>query len=286
MNDYSLNVRRIISIIFGTLLISIATNGIFVPNKLLSGGIAGISMILHFLFGVKISLFVFLLNIPIFILGLFFLRKSYLSYSLFGMTMLSIWLELTNSIIIPTQNTLSILVVGAFLHGTGVGIIFRSDSSTGGMDIVAKIINKHFSIGMATVIFFINGLILVCSIYLFGIDIAVTTISMMFIGSRITNFVVDGVNYKRTLFIITDSEHYQVISDSIIKRVHRGVTVIPAIGAYTSKPKYILYTTIGLREVSKVKQIILQHDPNAFMTVSETAQVIGNGKGFLHLDQD
>jgi uncharacterized membrane-anchored protein YitT (DUF2179 family) len=268
----------------GTLLLSIATNGIFLPNKLLSGGITGISILLHFLFGFKMSLLILLLNIPIFLLGLFFLRKTYLAYSLFGMIMLSLWLELTDSIIISTGNILSILVVGGVLYGVGIGIIFRADGSTGGVDIIAKIINKYFSISMSTIIFLINGVILMVSIYLFGVDIAVITISTMFLGNKITTFVVDGINHKRTLFIITDSEHYETISAHIMQKIHRGVTVIPAIGAYTSKPKYILYTTIGIREVAKVKQIIISYDPDAFMTVSETAQVIGKGKGFMHLD--
>ncbi|WP_070000768.1 YitT family protein [Cellulosilyticum sp. I15G10I2] len=286
MNDHLFNIKRILSIIFGTLLISIAINGIFVPNKLLSGGVTGIAILFHFIFNFKVSLVVLILNIPLFIIGSFFLKKTYLSYSVFGMIMLSLWLELTSSLIIHTNNILSILVIGGFLYGAGIGIIFKSDGSTGGIDIIAKIVNKYFSINMATVTFFINNFIILLSIFLFGVDIAVTTISTMFIGSRITNFVVDGINHKRTLFIITDSEHYEAISNHIIQNVHRGVTVIPAIGAYTTRPKYILYTTVGLREVAKVKQLILKHDPNAFMTVSETAQVIGKGKGFLHLDTD
>ncbi|MDF2878632.1 MAG: YitT family protein [Clostridia bacterium] len=284
MKDYPLDIKRILSIILGTLLLAIATNGILIPNKLLSGGITGLSILLYFLFDLKVSVLVILFNIPLFILGLFFLRKTYLAYSLFGMITLAVWLELTASVVIPTQDVLSILVVGGSLYGMGIGIIFRADGSTGGIDILAKIINQYLSINMATVTFCINGVILLLSIYFFGIDIAVLTISMMFLSSKITTFVVDGINHKRTLFIITDSEHYQIISDLIMQKIHRGVTVIPAIGAYTSKPKYILYTTIGIREVAKVKQVTLKYDPSAFMTVSETSQVIGKGKGFMHLD--
>lgn len=284
MKDYTLNVRRIISIILGTLLLAIATNGILIPKQLLSGGINGISMLLHFLFGFKVSLLVVLLNIPIFILGLIFLRKTYLVYSLFGMLMLSFWLEVTSKVLIPTGNLLSVILVGGILHGLGTGIIFRSDGSTGGTDIIAKIINKYFSINMATITFSLNGIILLLSIYYFGIDSAVLTLSTIFISSQVANFVVDGINRKRTLFIITDAEHYQTISQLILEQIHRGVTVIPAIGAYTSQSKYILYTTVSIREIAMVKHIITQTDPNAFMTVTETSQVIGNGRGFAHLD--
>ena len=276
--------KRPLSIIMGTLLIAIATNGVLLPNHLLSGGVSGISMLLYFLFGFKVSLLVLLINIPLFILGYFYLRKSYLAYSLFGMLMLSLWLELTSGLIIPTQNILSILVVAGLLHGLGTGIIFRGNGSTGGTDIIAKIIHQKCSINMATVNLALNSVIIFLSIYFFDIDIAVITISTMFISSHVANFVVDGINRKRTLFIITNSNYAQKLSNVLLKDLHRGVTMIPAIGAYTSDTKYILFTTVSVREVAKAKQLVMNTDPKAFMTVTETSQVIGNGRGFIHLD--
>lgn len=284
MKPQLFNFKRILSIIIGTLLLALATNGILLPNRLLSGGVNGVAMLLYFLFSFKVSLLVILINIPIFIFGILFLKKSYLAYSLFGMLMLSFWLEVTNSISIPTNNTLSILVVAGLLHGVGTGIIFKADGSTGGTDIIAKIINKYFSINMATVTLAINAFIILLSAYFFNLDIAVLTISTMFISSQVANFVVDGVNRKRTLYIITTEQHYEALSDLLLKELHRGVTVIPAIGAYTSSTKYILFTTVSVREVAKAKQLILNVDSKAFMTVTETSQVIGNGRGFIHLD--
>lgn len=284
MKPQTFSFNRILSIILGTLLIAIATNGILLPNHLLSGGVNGISMLFYFLFNFKVSLLVILINIPIFILGLLFLRKTYLAYSLFGMLMLSFWLELTDQISIPTNNTLSILVIAGLLHGIGTGIIFRADGSTGGTDIIAKIINKYFSINMATITLYLNTIIILLSAYFFNIDIAVLTISTMFISSQVVNFVVDGINRKRTLYIITDAEHFEELSALLLKELHRGVTMIPAIGAYTSATKYILFTTVSVREVAKAKQLILNVDSKAFMTVTETSQVIGNGRGFTHLD--
>ena len=283
MKNNFINYNRIFSIMIGTLLLAIATNGVLIPNQLLSGGVNGISMLLYFLFNARVSITVILLNIPIFILGLIFLRKTYLTYSLFGMLMLSFWLEVTHPLIITQGNTLSTLVVAGFLHGLGTGIIFRADGSTGGTDIIAKIFNKYFSINMATVTLYLNALIVVLSIYFFGLDIAVLTISTMFLSSQVANFVVDGINRKRTLYIITESEHADELSKCLLKELHRGVTMIPAIGAYTSESKYILYTTVSIREVAKAKQLVLRIDSKAFMTVTETSQVIGNGKGFLPL---
>lgn len=282
MKRYSIDYMCIFSTIVGSLLIAIATNGLLIPNNLLSGGVNGISMLLHFILGFKVSLLIVLINIPIFILALIFLNKMYLAYSLFGMLMLSFWLEVTEKLIIPTTEPLSIIVVAGVLHGIGTGIIFRANGSTGGTDIVAKIINRKFGLNMATVTLSLNAVVIALSIYFFDINIAVVTISTMYVSSHVVNFVVDGINRKRTLHIVTDAEHYEALSHIILKDVHRGVTVIPATGAYTEKPKYILLTTVGVREVAKTKRLVLDIDPRAFMTVTETSQVIGNGRGFLH----
>lgn len=280
----SINLKCIIGMLIGTLFIAIATNGVLLPNHLLSGGVSGISMLLHFIIGAKISLLVLLINIPLFIIGFIFLNKSYLIYSLLGMLMLSFWLEATSFVSIPTHDTLSILVIAGLLHGIGTGIIFRANGSTGGTDIVAKIIHDHFSINMATVNLAMNAIIICLSIFYFDINIAVLTISTMFVSSQVVNFVVDGINRKRTLYIITDEKHHELISQMLLSELHRGVTIIPAIGGYTDSTKYILFTTVSVREVAKAKQIVLSLDSKAFMTVTETSQVIGNGRGFIHMD--
>lgn len=282
MQSKSIDIKCIISIIVGTLLIAIATNGILLPNHLLSGGVNGVSMLIYFISGFKVSLIVLLINIPLFIVGFIFLKKRYLAYSLFGMLCLSSWLEITSHIYIPAESPLSILVVAGVLHGIGTGIIFRANGSTGGTDIIAKIINNHFSINMATTTLTINAIIIALSAYFFNIDIAVLTISTMFVSSNVVNFVVDGINRRRTIHIVTDANHYNELSKVILKELHRGVTMIPAIGAYTEKPRYILLTTISVKQVSKVRQLVLSVDPKAFMTVTETSQVIGNGRGFIH----
>ena len=190
----------------------------------------------------------------------------------------------SSDLVFPTDNPLTIIVLAGVLHGLGTGIIFRSDGSTGGTDIIAKIVNKYFSISMATVTLALNALILALSIYFFNVDIAVLTISTMFLSSQVVNFVVDGINKKRTLYIITDHAHADTLSQALLAELHRGITMIPAIGAYTSDSKYILFTTVSIREVAKAKQVILHVDPKAFMTVTETSQVIGNGRGFTHLN--
>ena len=286
MLKVKLDIQRTFFIIVGTFLIALSTNALLIPHHLLSGGINGIATFLHLVFGSNVGLMVILLNIPLFIIALFFLKKNFVLFSLFGMLMLSFWLEVTAPILIETENPLTVIILGGLLNGLGSGIIFRGDGSTGGSDIIAKIINKHFSISMANVNMMFNTVIIILSLYFFNIDLATLTLATMFVSSRVTNFVVDGVNYRRTLFIITDDLHYKPMAHHIMSELLRGVTIIPAQGAYTQVHRYILYTTVSIREIAKVKSIVAHHDLSAFVTVTPTAQVFGNGRGFMHNIKD
>lgn len=279
-------IKRLLLMVLGTFLLALSTNAILIPHKLLSGGVSGIAMFLHFLFDWQVSLVVLLINIPLFILAFIFLKRKFIIFSLIGMLLFTFWLEITNGWIIPIENTLSIPLLAGVISGAGSGIIFRVDGSTAGTDIIAKIANKFFSLNMATTNFIVNIVIIILSVYYFNIDLAILTVATMYVSTRTTNFVVEGLNIRRTIFIITSEEHAHNIANDIMKKLNRGVTLIPAIGGYTNKPRYILYTTVGIRELAKVKAITLRNDPQAFMTVNETAQVIGNGRGFLRMVED
>ena len=279
------SIKKILLIAIGTFLIAFSTNAILIPNKLLSGGVSGIAMFLYFIFSWNISITILIINIPLFILAFIFLKKRFIIFSLIGLLLLTFWLQLTQGLIVPLENTLSIPILAGVIGGLGSGIIFRADGSTAGTDIIAKIANKFFSFNMGTTAFILNVVIICLSLFYFSIDLAVLTVATMYISTKTTNFVVDGLNIRRTVFLITTEEHATPIANDIMKRLNRGVTLIPAIGGYTHQTRYILYTTVGIRELAKVKSIALLHDPLAFMTVNETAQVIGNGRGFLRMDE-
>ena len=277
--------RPVLSLVVGTLLMSFAINGLLVPNNLLSGGVSGLALFLHFLFDWRLSLLTVLLNVPLFVLAFVFLKKRFIIFSLIGMFLLSFWLEVTSGIIIPTTNPLTIVLLSGIIYGVGMGIIFRSGGSVGGTDIVAKIVNQKLSISMGSVLFMINMAIMFLSIFFFGVDTAVITAASMFVGSQTTNFVVDGLNRRRTVTIITSPAPGDIIAKEIMSNMGRGVTIVPAIGGYTHNDKTILYTTVNLREVAKLKGLVSLHDEHAFVTVADTAQVIGNGRGFIPLER-
>jgi uncharacterized membrane-anchored protein YitT (DUF2179 family) len=271
-------------ITIGSLIMSIAVNGLFIPHNLLSGGVVGISILLHFLFNFNISYVSIILNIPIFIAGYFYIRKRFMRLSLFGMLSLSLFLELTKNIKPLSDDLLVSLIFGSVIYGLGVGLIFRFNGSTGGSDIIAKIIYKYFAFSLSTVVLSINIVVIALSTYFFGLDISTYTLTAMFIISKVANFIIEGINHKRTVFIISDK--YEEIAKTLMKDLHRGVTILEGSGAYTRKSRHILYCIIGTRQIARLKYLIKHIDKHAFVTVTETSQVFGNGRGFIDIENE
>lgn len=268
----------------GCLIMSIAINGFFIPHSLLSGGVTGIAIFLHFIFNFNTGVTVIILNIPIFIVGYLLIRKKFIRLSVLGMLSLSFFLGVTKDIS-PLSNDLLVSVLfGSVLYGLGAGLIFRFNGSTGGSDIIAKIMYKYFSFSVSSVLLGINILIIGLSTYFFGLDISTYTLTSMFIASQVTNFIIEGLNYKRTVFIISDK--YEEIAKVLMNELRRGVTVLEGYGAYTNRPRHILYCIIGTRQVARLKYLIKQVDKNAFVTVTETSQVFGNGRGFIDIEAE
>ncbi|MCT4544130.1 MAG: YitT family protein [Vallitalea sp.] len=284
MKNTVYNIKQYISIIVGTFLMALSINGLYIPHKILSGGVTGIAVFLHLLFGLNTSIAILVLNIPLMIIGYFLVNKRFIGLSIFGMISLSVCLALTKNIVFNTNEMLTSILLGSVITGFGSGLIFRFNGSTGGSDIIAKIVNKYFSYSISSVGFAINVIIIGLSCSFFGIDLAVYTLVTMFISSHVMKFVLEGLDHKRTVFIITNKE--KEISNCIMSELHRGVTIIHGTGAYTNEPRHILYCIIGIRQVAKLRSLIRRIDENAFISVTDTSFVYGNGRGFQKNNAD
>ncbi|NMA84430.1 MAG: YitT family protein [Epulopiscium sp.] len=269
------DIRKILFVILGASITAVTTNAILIPNHLLSGGIAGLAIFLHLITGWDTSLLVLLFNIPIFILGYRFMNKKFIFLSLIGTGSFSLFLTLTKGIQLPINESITAILLGGTLGGLGLGVVFQGQGSTGGTDIVAKIINRYFGFSVGTVMFAFNILVISLSAYSFGIDLAVATLATMFISSFTVNYVLEGIHHRRSVFIVSDQ--YEEIGRSILEKLNRGVTKIHGEGFYTKKERPILYTTVSIRQVARLKDIIRQIDPTAFVTITEVSQVFGKG---------
>lgn len=274
---------RIIMTIIGTLIMSISINALYLPYNIMSGGVSGIAIWLNLSFGINTALSIIVINIPIFIVGMKWVNREFIACSFVGTLFLALFIQLTKGVTFHSGEILTTILLGGVINGVGLGIILRANSSTGGNDIISKILNKYFSYSISTLNFLFNTIIIVLSISFFGIDKAVQTLATMYVAAYTTKFILEGVNYKRTVLIITDQA--EGVGKAINIDLHRGCTMIKGQGTYTGEEKSVLYAVISVNQVAKLKMLVKVIDPEAFINVFETKVVFGNGKGFIRIHE-
>lgn len=281
----SQRLKTYVTILIGSLIMGIAINTFFVPTHLLSMGISGIAMISYFLFGTPIGIGGFVLNIPLFIIAYRLLNKSYIITAFYGMIVASLAIDFTSfardwNLV---SDPLLASIYGGALFGFASGIVFRVNGSTGGTDILAAIFRKYYGINMGFFGFLFNGVVMIVAAFIFDIEIAMYTLLSIFVCSQVTDKVVAGFNSKKAIWIVTD--HPEEIAQRIFATMTRGVTYLDGVGAYTGKQKKVLYIVVTLTQTPKIREIIQQADPCAFMTIQDVSEVLGAGKGFSKLIQ-
>jgi uncharacterized membrane-anchored protein YitT (DUF2179 family) len=269
----------VLMIVFGSLLCGISFNAFLIPHKLLSGGVSGIALIINYIFQVSPGVLIFVFNIPIFIAGYKFVDKEFIVLSLVGMTMFSVFVDTFSFLgnVFYIKDTLLSCLYGGVLNGIGMGIVFRNRASQGGIDIVAVICKKYYSMNLGKTSLIINLVIIAIASFFFGLEPAMYTLVSMYVSSTVLDKVQQGFGSSKSVMIITGSE--QQVADAILETLGRGVTYLEGEGAYTGNKKRVIYCIVALKQLAKLKQIVNEIDSNAFMAVSDTAEVLGHGFG-------
>lgn len=264
----------------GSVISGISINIFFVPHHLLSGGVSGVAMIIYFLFHYPIGLLTTLLNIPIFYLAYKMLDKEYVVGALYGLLIFSAVLDATRFLADYNfiDDILLASIYGGILSGIGSGIIYRVNGSAGGLDIIGAIMKKYYGYSMGSMGFAINCVIMTFAGIFFGPKSAMYTLFAMYAGAVLTDKIVEGFNRKKSIMII--SEHHQDIAAAILKVLGRGVTILKGEGAFTQQEKKVLFIVVTFTQIAKIKIMVEDIDPAAFMIVQDAAEV--SGKGFTH----
>lgn len=267
----------VIVILLGGLICGISFNAFIMPHKLLSGGISGIALITNYLVGINPGILIFLLNIPIFILGYKFVDKEFIILSLIGMSSFSVFIDVFSFLreLYLVDDIMLSCIYGGILNGIGMGIVFRNRASQGGIDIIAVIVKKYFSINLGSTSLIINLIIIAIASFIYGLKPALYTLICIYVASQVVDRVQQGFDIRKQVIIISDKEE-EVVKE-ILKRLHRGVTYLEGEGAFTGNRKRVIYCIVALNQLAKLKQIVREIDPNAFMAVSDTAEVLGRG---------
>lgn len=267
----------IIRIIIGSLIMSIGTAGFLLPNKLSFGGITGLATILYYMFGTPVGTVVLILNIPLFILAIFKFGKRFCLKSLIGTISLSMFLNIFDNMFAITEDRLLASIAGGIVVGIGNVIVFYSNSSTGGSDIIVKYIKKKFpSLKTGSITTIIDILIVVANVIFLGdIEIGLYSAIAIFAIGKVIDTAYEGIGFSKSIFII--SKKYKEIAQEINIELERGATGIYSKGMYTGIDNIMLLCVVGRNEVSAIRKIVEKIDPKAFMVISNTREVLGKG---------
>ena len=274
-------IKEISIIIIGCTFMSLGIVMFLLPNQLSTGGFSGIATLLYYLFDFKIGTVTLILNIPVFITAYFKLGKNFLIRAIIGTVTLSILLDIFETIFknIPvlTQDKLLSSIYGGLVVGIGNAIILKYNASTGGTELVSRIISKmfpEFKIGSLMVIFDI-AIVTINIIALKQIEIGLYSAIAIYIIGKVVEVIAEGTNFRKMIFIVSDK--YEDIAKEISQKLERGSTAIKAIGMYKMEERKILWCVATKWEITKIIQIAYKIDNNAFMSIFNAREVYGMG---------
>lgn len=276
---FTLKLKNIFFILLGSAIFSFGIVHFNMQNNLAEGGFTGITLLLYFLFNWDPSYINLLLNIPLFIIGWRLLGRNVFFYTLIGTIAVSVflWIFQRYQINMPLKDdlTLAALFAGVFI-GVGLGIIFRFGGTTGGVDIIARLVHKYIGWSMGKTMFLFDVVVITLSlIFYLTYQEAMYTLVAVFVGARVIDFMQEGAYSARGAIII--SEKNQEIADRIMSEMERGVTVLKGHGSYSKQEKEVLYCVVGRNEIVMLKRVITSVDPHAFVSVTMVHDVLGEG---------
>ena len=269
-------------IFMGTGIMALAIQCIFEPIGLVTGGLSGIAIIIRKMTagivegGVPLWLTNLALNVPVFIAALIIKGRKFLGRTVIGTVLLSFWLYVIPQVDLTQGDYMLSAVFGGVITGIGIGFVLLAKATTGGTDMVSALIQKyvrHYSV--VQILQVIDGMVVLAGLYVFGLKPALYAIVAIFITSKVSDALMEGMKYSKAAFIITD--YYKEIADAIMTQLDRGLTGLDATGMYSGDKKTVLYCVVSKKEIVELKDIVAKIDPKAFVIVTDAREVFGEG---------
>ncbi len=265
--------QRVLLITLGAALMGVGLEIFLVPNNVIDGGITGISIMLSYITGWKLGIFIFILNIPFFFIGYKQIGKTFALSTLYGIIVLSITTTLLHPVPAFTQDILLATVFGGIILGIGVGIVIRYGGSLDGTEILAILFNKKLPFSVGEIIMFFNLFILGSAGFVFTWDRAMYSLLAYYVAFKTIDITITGLDESKSVWIISDNA--KVIGNAIMDRLGRGVTYMNGEGAYSGDDKKVIFCVINRLEEAKLKEIVTDYDEHAFLAVADIAEVRG-----------
>lgn len=262
----------------GASIYALGIHSFTVPNNIAPGGVTGLSTIINHFIGSPIGLTGFIINIPLLFMGLKFLGKKFTIKTLKSVVILSFTIDVIFlKMPVYLGDPILAALFGGVCTGVGLGTIFLRGSTTGGTDIVSRLIHlKYPHVSLGKLLLCIDAMVVILAVFTFrNIETALYAFITMFVSSRIIDALIYGVDRGKLILIV--SPHAQEITQKVIESMNRGATILKAVGAYSSEERHVIMCAIRNPEFYQLKQIVNEIDPTAFMIVTEAGEVIGEG---------
>lgn len=265
--------KRTLGMLIGAAFVSIGLEIFLVPNNIIDGGIVGISIILSHLTGFTLGIFLFLLNLPFLLVGYKQIGKTFALSTLFGVSMMSVGTALLHDIPVLTEDLLLASVFGGIILGVGVGLVIRNGGSLDGTEIIAILFNKKSPFSVGEIVMFFNLFILGSAGFVFGWDRAMYSLIAYYIAFKMIDITIEGFEESKSVWIISD--FHQEVGDALQARLGRGVTYLSGEGGYSGDDKKVIFCVITRLEQAKLKSIVEEIDPTAFLAIGNIHDIKG-----------
>jgi uncharacterized membrane-anchored protein YitT (DUF2179 family) len=276
---------NILKITIGAVVYGIGIQWFYVPVSLVTGGVTGIAMIANLLSGLPVGVGMLMLNVPIFIIAFRKYGFNFMLGSLLGMFLTSVAVDVFSIFPISvTEEPLLAAIFGGLLTGLGIGLIYSANATSGGVDVIAKLFRDRYPyVNIGTFILILDAFVVAAYALIFRrYDNAMYTVIAVFLGAKVIDTVLYGSSQSKLCHII--SERSDEIKAAIVGKLHRGVTLLKGVGAYSGQDKQVLLCVVKRQQIVEIKKIIRSIDSGAFVIVTDTRDVFGQGFGNISVD--
>ena len=285
-NNVMKTAGNVFKILIGSFIFAVGIQWFYHPAALVSGGVTGIAMIINYMTGAPVGIMLLILNIPLFVVALRRYGWRFLAGSLLGTLCSSVAIDLLSIVNVNiTTEPLLAAVYGGILDGLGLGIVYSAGATTGGTDVVAKLIREKFPyVNFGTLILALDAVIISAYAIIFqNYENAMFTVIAVYIATRVIDLVLYGTSQSKLCHII--SEYSDDIKTVIVEKLNRGVTVLQGKGAYSGQDKQVLLCVVKRQQIVEIKKIVKNIDKRAFVIVTDTRDVFGEGFGNISIDR-
>ena len=266
--------KKLICWILGTFIVAVALEMFLLPNKIIDGGVIGISMMMSYITEYNLGLLIFVINIPFILLALRALGKKFILHTIIATLLLSLATNLTIGLKPVTDDLLLATVFGGILLGLGVGLILRNKASLDGTEMLSIVLSKRLKIvSVGELLMGMNLFVYTAAGFLLGWDRALYSIMTYFVASKVIDTVLEGLDKSKSVRIVSD--YSREIGDMIMKELDVSVTYMKATGGYSKQEKILTFCVVNKFDIPKLKEVIHDVDPRAFIVTEDVHEVEG-----------